>query len=287
MQSDYIMSINQALNYIYQNLDKTLTVEEIAKQCCFSKYHFNRVFKAIVGENIYSFAKRIKLESAAFRLRAAKNRSITEIAIETGYSPSNFASAFKQYFGVSASRYRELNGVPYKDTFAAVVSHIQSLQKDDNIFDALDRKIKIKRLNGTHVVYKRVICNYQRDLKSAWEIFCRDMEHRFGGQLSTFVGISYDDPLIADEERCVYDMCMQVDKTLGVDIRWIEPGMYACYTFYDTLDKLILAFNEIFVLWLPFCKYQLDNRFALEVYKSELDERGKIQLEICIPIQEF
>jgi len=113
------------------------------------------------------------------------------------------------------------------------------------------------------------------------------MEKRFGGQISTFVGISYDDPLIADEDRCVYDMCMLVDKISGVDIRCIEPGMYAWYAFNDTLDKLILAFNEIFVLWLPFCKYKLDNRFALEIYKSDLDEQGKIQLEICIPIQEF
>jgi len=286
LQSDYIMSINRALNYIYQNLDKTLTVEEIAEHCCFSKYHFNRVFKAIVGENVYCFTKRIKLESAAFRLRAAKNRSITEIAIETGYSPSNFASAFKQYFGVSASRFRKMNEVPYKDTFATVSSHIQNLQKKDNIFDALDKRIKIKRLAGMNVVYKRIICNYQRELKSAWKSFCMDMEKRFGGHISSFVGISYDDPLIADEDRCVYDMCMLVDKVSGVDIRWIEPGMYACYAFYDTPDKLILAFNEIFVLWLPFCKYKLDNRFALEVYKSEVDEEGKIQLEICIPIQE-
>ncbi|WP_021167832.1 DNA-binding transcriptional regulator SoxS [Sporomusa ovata DSM 2662] len=42
---------NQGINYIYRNLDKSISVEEIAEQCCFSKYYFNRMFKVIVGEN--------------------------------------------------------------------------------------------------------------------------------------------------------------------------------------------------------------------------------------------
>jgi len=287
LPNDYIMSINQALNYIYHNIDEPLTAEEIADQCCFSKYHFNRKFKSIVGENIYSFIKKVKLESAAFRLRAERNKSITEIALEAGYSPSNFASAFKQYFGVSASMYRELNKIPYKDAFADVTRHIKDLQKNAHIFDSIDKKIAIKRLPGMAVVYKRAICNYQRDLKSAWGDFCIDMEKRYNGDLSTFIGISYDDPITTDEERCIYDMCMVVDDPHGADVQWIVPGLYACYKFYDTIDRLILAFNEIFILWLPFCKYKLDNRFSLEIYQSAFDENEKIRLEICIPIQDF
>lgn len=288
MHNDYIMSINQALNYIYQNLDKNLTVEEIADQCCFSKYYFNRVFRLIVGENIYSFIKRMKLESAAFKLRTSKNRSITDIALETGYSPSNFASAFKQYFGVSASDYRKFNNVPFKDSFAAVVDHIHNLQKKENIFEELDAKIRIKRIEGMNLVYKRTICNYTRDLEDAWEIFCEEMEEqKLLHPNSRFVGISYDDPLIANEDKCIYDMCMVVDEVAGINVHRIESGLYACYEFHDTLDKLILAFNEIFSLWLPFCKYELDNRFGLEIYETGVDEKGNIQVEICIPIKDY
>ncbi|TCL58337.1 helix-turn-helix protein [Hydrogenispora ethanolica] len=70
-------------------------VEEIAEHCCFSKYYFNRVFKSVVNDSIYAFIKRVKLENAAFKLRTKKRKPITDIAFEVGYSPSNFAAAFK------------------------------------------------------------------------------------------------------------------------------------------------------------------------------------------------
>lgn len=286
MHSDYIMSINQALNYIYQNLDKNLTVDEIADHCCFSKYYFNRVFKLIVGENIYSFIKRMKLENAAFKLRTSKDSPITNIAIEIGYSPSNFASAFKQYFGLSATDYRKMNGIPFKDSFAAVFDHIHNLKKKENIFEEIDAKMRIKRMESMNLVYKRTICNYTRDLQGAWEMFCKEMEgEKLLNTKSQFVGISYDDPLITDEDRCIYDMCMVVDQVSGINVHRIESGTYACYEFYDKLEKLILVFNEIFALWLPFCKYKLDNKPSLEIYQEDVDEKGNISVEICIPIK--
>ena len=268
-------------------MDKSLTVEEIAEKCCFSKYHFNRLFKLIVGESIYSFIKRMRLERAAFHIKTSRNRSITEIAIEAGYSPSNFASAFKQYFGVCASEFKEMSNAPYKESFSHVVEHIQNLKKNEEIFAEIDERMQIKRISGMNLLYKRVICNYSRDLKESWELFCKELEEKFSiNKLGMFVGISYDDPLIVDEDRCIYDMCMQVDETSGINVHRIGTGMYACYEFYDELDKLILIFNEIFSLWLPFCKYELDNRPSLEIYHSALDENGKIRVDICIPIKE-
>jgi AraC family transcriptional regulator len=285
LHSDYIMSINQAINYIYQNLDKSLTVEEIAAHCCFSKYYFNRVFKLIVGENLYSFIKRIKLESAAFKLRASQNTAITDIAVEAGYSPSNFASAFKQYFGVSASEFRKRHEVPAKDSFAAVTEHILSLKKKDNVFAEINAKMHLKRIEGMDLVYRRVIGNYQ-SLKPAWHAFCVEMEKE--GLIDTaprFIGISYDDPMIADEDKCIYDICLAVEGKSNANMLHIEEGLYACYEFHDRLDKLMLVFNEIISLWLPFCCYKLDNRLSLEIYRTGIDETGNIALDICIPIQ--
>jgi AraC family transcriptional regulator len=282
------MNINQAINYIYKNLDECLTVDEIADQCRFSKYHFNRIFKLIVGENIYSFIKRMKLERAALNLKTSKMRSITDIALDAGYSSSNFASAFKQYFGVSASEFRKVNNIPFKDSFAGVVEYIQNLKKNENIFEEIDAKMQINIIPGMNLVYKRAICNYSRDLEGAWNNFCKEMEEKYSlDGTPRFVGISYDDPLIVNEDRCIYDMCMEIDEISGINVHRIETGMYACYEFNNKVAKLILAFNEIFSLWLPFCKYVIDNnRPSLEIYKSGLDEKGNIHIEICIPIKD-
>lgn len=286
MRNDYVMIINQAINYIYKNIDDGLTVETIAQQCCFSPYHFNRVFKLIVGENIYSFIKRMKLERAAFQLKTSSKRSITDIAMEAGYSSSNFASAFKQYFGISPSEFRENNHVLCKNSFPEVVEHIHRLKKNEDIFTEIDGKMQLREIQGMKLLYRRVICNYARDLKGAWEGFCKEMEDE--GRLQQnfrFVGISYDDPLLIDEERCIYDMCLEIHEGVGMDVHQITTGMYACFEFHDRLERLILTFNEIFSLWVPFCNYELDNRPSLEIYHSGLDEQGKIHIEICIPIK--
>ncbi len=286
MDNDYILRINQALNYIYQNLDKNLTVDEIAGHCCFSKYYFNRVFKSVTNDSIYSFIKRMKLENAAFKLRTNRRKSITEIALEIGYSPSNFASAFKEYFGISASEFRKYD-VPLKNSYYTVVDYIQSLKKQEDFFARIDSKITVKHIEVMYLEYKRFHGNYFEGLGKAWEDFCLAMEQKYTVDKDTlFIGISYDDPLLIDENNCVYDMCIKVPKKTSINTHIVNEGYYACYEFHDRLENLIKSYNEIFALWMPFCKYKLIDRSCIEIYHSGLDAEGKINLDICIPILE-
>ena len=285
MENEYILKINQAINYIYRNLDKNLTVEDIAGYCCFSKFYFNRIFKSVVNESIYAFTKRLKMESAAFKLRTTR-RSITTIAMESGYSPSNFASSFKDYFGISASEFRSHYDIPVKDSYSAVTDYIRTLKRQDDFFSRVDSKIAIKKLGAMNLEYQRFIGNYFHGLKDAWEDFCIKMEQKYVCDQNTqFIGISYDDPLIADENHCIYDMCIKVAKVNSINVHRIEAGSYACYDFNDNRENLIKGFNEILTLWMPFSPYELDERLSLEVYHTGLDESGKIHLDICIPIK--
>lgn len=285
MENDYILKINQAINYIYQNLDQNLTVEDIANHCCFSKFYFNRVFKSVVNESLYSFIKRVKLECAAFKLRSTR-RTITEVALEVGYSPSNFASAFKEYFGVNASEFRKTYELPLKDTYRTIVEHINQMRKQEDFFAAVDARMSIRRIEGMILEYRRFIGNYYQGLGPAWEEFCHEMSLKYViDSNAKFIGISYDDPLIADENRCIYDMCLKVEKASSVNVLKIKPGTYACYEFNDRLENLNKSYHEIFGLWLPFCKYDLNDQLCLEMYHSGMDDQGKMRLDICIPIQ--
>ena len=45
----YYAEIQTALNFIEKNLDKPLTVENIAAVAGFSKYHFHRIFRNETG----------------------------------------------------------------------------------------------------------------------------------------------------------------------------------------------------------------------------------------------
>lgn len=285
MNRQHILGISQVINYIYGNIEAELTVDDVANYSCFSKYYFNRLFKAVTGESIYSFIKRLRLERAAWKLRTDIYKPITDIALEFGYSPSNFSSAFKEYFGVSAVNYRRGLGGPQKDTYLSVQEYIRNMREKPGFFNEISSKIVIKELESMNLLYEKFIGRYS-DLKQAWCDFCDKVSDDYGiGQDSLFIGISYDDPIITDEGKCIYDMGVVTDRVIGANTLRIERGLYACYNFHDKLENIIKSYNEICCLWIPFCEYEIENKPLLEVYRSDMDEQGRMKIEFCIPIK--
>ncbi|MFP4661773.1 MAG: helix-turn-helix transcriptional regulator [Halanaerobiales bacterium] len=97
-----------AINFILDHLEEDLTVKSVAEHCCFSKYYFNRLFKAVTGESVYSFIKRLRIERSAFYLKVNPGMSITDVAVRYNLSSSNYSTAFKEYIGISPSKYRKI-----------------------------------------------------------------------------------------------------------------------------------------------------------------------------------
>ena len=73
-------------------------------------FTFKKSFKQVTGETPKQFVIRMRLENSAHFLIAHQRKSITEIALDSGFaSPSTFARAFKTYFGVSADELRNFS----------------------------------------------------------------------------------------------------------------------------------------------------------------------------------
>lgn len=108
--SEYKDRINEVINHIHDNLDTSLTIDVLSGIAFLSQSHFKKIFKAVSGENISDYVKRARLEKAQYMLLHNQHRSITDIALETGFSSSaSFARAFGRYFGISASDFRRDN----------------------------------------------------------------------------------------------------------------------------------------------------------------------------------
>lgn len=72
-----------------------------------SKYHFHRIFREKSLESIHQFVSRIKLERSAVVLVTNQNLSITDIAMQYGYSEtSSYCRAFKKHFNMTPIQYR-------------------------------------------------------------------------------------------------------------------------------------------------------------------------------------
>lgn len=110
-QREYIQLFNDALEFIDQNYTEDISLDYIAAQTGFSKFHFSRLFKQYTNYNFsdYLCFRRIK---AAERLLESPDCSITDVAISSGFSSiSTFNRLFKQQKGCTPSEYRRQNAV--------------------------------------------------------------------------------------------------------------------------------------------------------------------------------
>ncbi|NOH35680.1 AraC family transcriptional regulator [Vibrio chagasii] len=99
--------ISRVLAYIHANLSSTLSLEDIAKQSCWSRWQLQRVFQAETGLTVANYVRELKLSQAAEELLDTKERVI-DIALELGFnSEISFSRSFKQMFGSSPSQYRK------------------------------------------------------------------------------------------------------------------------------------------------------------------------------------
>ena len=102
----YRQRILKVLVHIQRNLDRPLSLEELAGVAHFSPYHFHRVFRAMVGESIMQHIRRLRLEWAVQQL-VLTDQPVTAIAFEAGYEThEGFTRAFKAMFGRPPSAVR-------------------------------------------------------------------------------------------------------------------------------------------------------------------------------------
>ncbi len=108
------------------------------------------------------------------------------------------------------------------------------------------------------------------------------------GAVIKYYGISYDDPMIAGHDRCLYDLCARIDpgiKTCGWNLRKIQKNSYISYRFEDHISELQNVYNDLFAVWMPHRGYIMATPgLCLEQYHSGLNPDGRICLDICIPI---
>ena len=83
------------------------SLDDYAKICNMSKFHFLRVFKDITGESPLEYRNIIRINHVKEYLKDT-NIPINEIAEKTGYtSASYFCDAFRRKVGISPAQYRK------------------------------------------------------------------------------------------------------------------------------------------------------------------------------------
>ncbi|MGM0866331.1 MAG: helix-turn-helix domain-containing protein [Bacillota bacterium] len=100
--------IDKVVEFIDLHLSEDLSLEQLAKVSTYSPYHFQRVFKRLIGETPAGYVKRMRLENAAHMLIYEQQLSITQIVFICRFSSlSYFTYSFNAYFKANPKSWRE------------------------------------------------------------------------------------------------------------------------------------------------------------------------------------
>lgn len=98
--------IIKAQKYVLLNLDKKITLGDVAAYLHLNPSYFSRIFKQYAQMNFIDYVNQMKIEEAK-RLIDNTNESTEKIADKLGFeSKSYFIKVFKKYFGASPIEYK-------------------------------------------------------------------------------------------------------------------------------------------------------------------------------------
>jgi AraC family transcriptional regulator len=295
-QTNYTSRINAVFDYIEEHLDEDISLDELARVSCFSKYHFSRIFDAIVGETPFEFIKRIRLEKAASLLWVHPQQTVTEIALECGFNNLEFFSRnFKDHFNKTPTEWR--NGS------AENRNYDQAIEKTpDYVGPEVNRNQNMESLQQTEV----------RDLPDKTVAYVRHtgpytgdetLFNRLFGKLFAWAGprglmkqhsnaaplaIYHDDPCVTPKEKLRLSICLPVPPKTPVDGEIgkmeIKGGRFLVARFNIAPYKMPDVWQWIYGSWLPASGYQPADALPYKVYTGE-PEDGKLTVDICVPLK--
>lgn len=270
--------IQNAIEYIEENLTEELSIREIAEKACVSAFHFQRIFNTLCGFTMGEYIRNRRLSLAAQEL-ARSDAKVIDVAMKYGYySPDSFTRAFARFHGISPSA-AKLRGARLK-SFARV-------------------KLKLVLEGGTMLEYKIVekeqftvmgkARNFDPDTATTeipkfWD------EHNRNGDSSIVVGM-YGVCIDTDGKEFEY---MIADNYLpwneipeGYKTRVIPAGTWAVFPCRGALPKSLQDVNRrIWSEWLPSCKdYRIAGNYNIEMYAPPTENPDDCYCEIWIPVE--
>jgi AraC family transcriptional regulator len=305
---EYVGRVNRVMDYVHANLAGDLRLETLARIASFSSFHFHRVFKAVIGETLNDFIRRVRATTAAARLLNNPRESITEIAVRCGYSsPSAFAREFRAAFGTSASEFRRGGRDAARKIRQVESKNGQAESKEGKDFappppytpDISDTRrtmmkfsVEVKQMPEWNVVYARHIGAYSK----VGEAFERVFKWAGPRGLVRFpetksLAVYHDSPEVTDPSKLRSDACLTVSTGTKVDgeigTMKIPGGLFAVAHVEIEVTQFGEAWDKLIGEWMPKSGYQPDDRLCYEIYLNEPENHPEKKwiVDICEPVR--
>ena len=307
MNKEYKNRIDRVIQYIEDNLNRKIALIDLAIVSFCSEYHFNRIFKGVVGETVNDYVVRRRLERSINYLIFNPDVSITEVALVNGFSSSaNFSKAVKLYFGFSPSEIRN----PEKVKDSKIGKILSKYGKDFNPVDLYPNRITNNVINETYLedtnmkvevreLESQRVCTLAStggyEPKAIFEAWDKLIEWAVSNgikpQEQQRFAFCLDNPTITPIDKCRYKASVVIDDSAVVNspflISEIPKGKYAVLYFKGSPEETIKAQLSIYSDWLPNSGFEPDGFPMLEHYLNDSRNDGYVEMEIHVKLKKL
>lgn len=272
-RSGYEERVRRVIDLIVERLDEPLDAVALADAACFSRYHFHRIFKGMVGESIGEFQRRLLLERAAHHL-AFGSQTVAEIALDAGFlAPEAFARAFRTAFGVSPSQFRARSALPRRLASPNSIHYpvgvrpiTLPLRQEDTM------QLTVQNIPAMRLAAMRHVGPYDQIGPTFGRLWAWVGRHQVPAQGS--VAIYHDNPEITPAAELRSDAGVVLPagyEPPGDEVQVVEvpAGSYAVYRHEGPYDQLGSAWTRFMGEWLPGSDYEITDGVCFELYVSD------------------
>lgn len=279
---DWIERLNEAINYIEENLTDKIDYSKLGQIACCSSYHFQRMFTYIAGMTLSEYIRKRKMSLAAVDLQGGKEK-IIDVAAKYGYaSPTAFNRAFHSVHGINPSSVKN-EGVSIKSfppiTFKITVKGVEEMNY------RIESK-KAFRIVGVSAPLDKEMENNFAVVPQMWQTAVengtlQELSKIMNSTPTGLLGVS----VCNDKEDWKYFIAVASEN--GGDILFedymVTASTWAIFPGTGTNQSVQELERRIFTEWFPTSGYEYGDAPDIEVYINP-DPQNTI-FEVWVPVK--
>ncbi|MBC8065176.1 MAG: helix-turn-helix domain-containing protein [Chlorobia bacterium] len=281
--------IVEAATLGFVELNRTIRATEVADKVGYSVFHFQRLFRAMVGESWADYHRRLRLELAGSMIQL-NDYKVSAIAIRCGFeSHEVFARAFKSAYGCKPSEFLSIgtyhpilpspNGVHQADPHT--IESLRTLREP-----GVPIPFEVRPVEAMHLVGMR----YKGPLQfvsSAW-LKLNDWANEHGIDLNTRLLVTCAEELDEETPPADHEAFVAMDDLgeEGLERFIVDSGLFLVARHQGSGHLLADFWLRLYCECIPESGHMLRESAAFQIYPSGLfvEDPNQFVTDVYVPV---